>query len=137
MALSSTPASFMRGAHTVSFRAPSRPSRGVTILPELAPANTTEAPPRRGALVRAAIVAQRYVKIDTSRVVALKPEATDAKGRLLVYTLTTSLLFLAFPAGFALLIYNILGGEDLRATSGVIAVTGVVMFAMMLAGIQL
>ena len=137
MAISSTPASFMRGARPVALKQPKRPVRGITILPDLAPANSPEAPPARGAVARAAIAAQRYVRIDTSRLIATRPEASDPKGRLLVYTLTTALLVLAFPVGFALLIYNILGGEDLRATSGVIAVTGVSMFSLMLAGVSL
>lgn len=137
MAISSTPASFMRGAHPVQLRAPKRPAKGITILPDLAPANIPDAPPARGLFARTAIALQRYVRIDTERLIATRPEASDPMGRLLVYTLTTALLFLAFPVGFALLIYNILGGEDLRATSAVIALTGVSMFSLMLAGVAI
>jgi len=51
-------------------------------------------------------------------------ETNDAYARLTVYALTTIVLIFAFPVGFALLIFNILGGENLRTTSHALALTG-------------
>ena len=45
--------------------------------------------------------------------------------QLTVYTMTMTLMVLAFPIGFAMLIYNILGGENLKATSRAMALTGI------------
>ncbi len=47
--------------------------------------------------------------------------------QLSVYTMTVTLMVLAFPVGFAMLIYNILGGENLRATARAMALTGTMM----------
>ena len=44
--------------------------------------------------------------------------------QLTVYVMTVTLMVLAFPIGFAMLIYNILGGENLRATPRAMALTG-------------
>ena len=54
----------------------------------------------------------------------LREEARNPVARLTVYSLNAILLFLAFPVGFALLIFNILGGENLRTTSHALALTG-------------
>lgn len=51
-------------------------------------------------------------------------ESHDPYARLTVYVLTTIVLIFAFPVGFALLIFNILGGENLRTTSHALALTG-------------
>ena len=51
-------------------------------------------------------------------------EADDIMARLTVYVLNTILLVVAFPVGFGMLIFNILGGENLRTTAHVMALTG-------------
>lgn len=48
-----------------------------------------------------------------------------------VYVMTITLMVLAFPVGFALLIYNILRGENLRTTARVMALNGAVMGLLM------
>ncbi|MEM9341832.1 MAG: hypothetical protein AAGA87_02185 [Pseudomonadota bacterium] len=53
-----------------------------------------------------------------------RTESHDAYARLTVYALTTIVLIFAFPVGFALLLFNILGGENLRTTSHALALTG-------------
>lgn len=54
-----------------------------------------------------------------------RAEAYDMTARLTVYVLNLAVLVAAFPVGFALLIFNILGGENLRTTAHVVALTGV------------
>ena len=49
--------------------------------------------------------------------------AADARP-LTVYALNGILMLMAFPIGFALLVFNILGGENLRTTAHAIALTG-------------
>lgn len=46
--------------------------------------------------------------------------------RLTVYTVNLTLMIVAFPVGFGVLIYNILGGENLRVTARAMAITGTV-----------
>ncbi len=51
-------------------------------------------------------------------------EKVDTIEQFSVYVMTVTLMVLAFPIGFAMLIYNILGGENLRATARAMALTG-------------
>lgn len=53
-----------------------------------------------------------------------RPESYDTVARLTVYTLNACVLVVAFPVGFGLLIFNILGGENLRTTAHTLALTG-------------
>ena len=53
-----------------------------------------------------------------------RPERGDAVARLTVYALNACILVIAFPVGFGLLIFNILGGENLRTTAHTMALTG-------------
>jgi hypothetical protein len=52
------------------------------------------------------------------------PEADNALSRLTVYGLNAVLLIVAFPVGFAMLMFNLLVGESLRTTIHVLALTG-------------
>lgn len=45
--------------------------------------------------------------------------------KLTVYVMSMTLMVVAFPVGFAMMIYNILAGENLRATARAMALTGV------------
>ena len=53
-----------------------------------------------------------------------RAERRDPVARLTVYALNGVILLAFFPVGFALLIFNILGGENLRTTAHTMALTG-------------
>jgi hypothetical protein len=89
-------------------------------FPELAPA---DGGPRAAAghlaRIRREILAQ-------AREIRTDPAADNALSRLSVYALCAFLLIVAFPVGFAMLIYNLLAGENLRITLHVVALSGLV-----------
>ena len=53
-----------------------------------------------------------------------RPERGDIKARLTVYALNMTIMVFTVPVGVALLFMNILGGENLRTTAHVMALTG-------------
>ncbi len=53
-----------------------------------------------------------------------RKEQQDAVARLTVYALNLTVMVFALPIGLALLFLNILGGENLRTTAHVMALTG-------------
>ncbi|MEM0945854.1 MAG: hypothetical protein AAGK37_00495 [Pseudomonadota bacterium] len=53
-----------------------------------------------------------------------RPERRDPIACLTVYAMSAAVMVFFFPLGFALMIFNILGGENLRTTSHVLALTG-------------
>lgn len=53
-----------------------------------------------------------------------RSEARDPCAVLTVYAINAMVMIFAFPLGFALLVFNILGGENLRTTSHVMGLTG-------------
>ena len=53
-----------------------------------------------------------------------RSEARDPYAFLTVYAINAAIMLFAFPVGFALLVFNILGGENLRTTSHVMGLTG-------------
>lgn len=55
---------------------------------------------------------------------ARRAEAENDTARMTVYVMNAILLIMAFPIGFGMLVFNILGGENLRTTAHVIALTG-------------
>ena len=55
---------------------------------------------------------------------AERPERGDLKARLTVYALNMTIMVFTVPVGMALLIMNMLGGENLRTTAHVMALTG-------------
>ena len=129
MTLSSNTSSLFRGARPVGLPRVGRPISARMIFPELEPANIPTAPRRRRVWTRALM----RIRTQTSRLrltpKSLRPEARDPKARALVYILNATLLFLAFPVGFGLLIFNVLRGENLPLTAHVMAATGVVMIS--------
>lgn len=56
-----------------------------------------------------------------------REESHNATARLTVYAMNAAIMLFAFPIGFGLLIFNILGGENLRTTAHAMALTGMVM----------
>jgi hypothetical protein len=69
--------------------------------------------------------------IDEETRFSRRAETKSEIARLTVYTMNLTLMIMAFPVGFALLVFNILGGENLRTTAHAIALTG---FGIALAG---
>lgn len=59
--------------------------------------------------------------------VANRPEADDIIARITVYAMNLSVLVFVFPLGLALLIFNVIGGENLRTTAHAMALTGMAM----------
>ena len=55
---------------------------------------------------------------------ALREEHRDLTARLTVYALNLTIMVFTLPVGLALLFMNILGGENLRTTAHVMALTG-------------
>lgn len=53
-----------------------------------------------------------------------RAERDDLTARLTVYALNLSIMVFTVPVGMALLLMNILGGENLRTTAHVMALTG-------------
>ena len=117
MAYSSTRQSFLAGARPVrSYRRPTKDAR--IPFPELEPADTGgQAEPSHLARIRGDLVAQFHE-------IRANPAADNALSRLTVYTLNAVLLIVAFPFGFAMLMFNLLAGENLRINIQVLALTG-------------
>lgn len=96
---------------------PSRRAR----LPELAPADepSSSAQPH---FVGVEIDSKAIRHEETH--FSARAESRDETARLTVYVLNAILMVMAFPVGFGMLVFNILGGENLRTTAHMIALTG-------------
>ena len=90
-----------------------------TALPDLTPA----APPEQAPRPWLPHADGGFLK-DEPTDFRLRPEARDPVARLTVYVLNAIVMVLVFPVGFGLLIFNILGGENLRTTAHTLALTG-------------
>jgi hypothetical protein len=55
------------------------------------------------------------------------PKNNTTASCLTVYAMNGILLIFAFPVGFAMLILNVVGGENLRTTAQILALTGLAM----------
>lgn len=108
---------------------PKRPTRRAPVpaavpaaqrLPELVPADAPAAP--RRAFVGIEMRSDAIIDEETN--FAHREEVKSEVAKLTVYTLNAILMVMAFPVGFALLVFNILGGENLRTTAHAIALTG-------------
>lgn len=53
-----------------------------------------------------------------------RPERHDATARATVYVMNLIVVTMSLPVGMALLMFNIIGGENLRTTAHVVALTG-------------
>jgi len=88
------------------------------ILPNIAP---SEEKLRHS---RLAIFASDLIEIEDVKLEAPEKEA-DLPEQLTVYVMTLTIMVMMFPAGFAMMIYNILAGENLKMTARAMALTGV------------
>ena len=119
MAYSSIPETFLAGARPVRNRRQTK-RRAHPALPDLEPAESgapSDARPSQLARIKADVAAQ-FGELKTD------PDARNPLARLTVYALNAVLLIVAFPVGFALLLVNVLLGENLRITVHVLALTG-------------
>lgn len=73
---------------------------------------------------RLAIFASDLIEIEDVKYEAPAKDA-DLMEQLTVYVMTVTMMVMLFPAGFAMMIYNILAGESLKMTSRAMALTGV------------
>ena len=106
---------------------PARP-RGADVfamLPELSPADEKSANYRK-ITIESLTLTQDSIREEPTDFRA-RPERTDIFARLTVYALNAIIMLFAFPIGFALLIFNILGGENLRTTAHALGLTGLAM----------
>jgi hypothetical protein len=119
MAYSSTRRSFLAGARPVrTYRRTPHDARDA--FPDLEPADAgheTSALARHAERIRTELSSQFRELRDN-------PDAENPLARLTVYALNAVLLIIAFPVGFAMLIFNVLVGENLRTTVHVLALTG-------------
>lgn len=93
-----------------------RRAGGAHVFPELEPAGKIRREPRIRFISRSA-------QSEPTRFTARR-ERGDLIAQLTVYVMTLTVMVLAFPIGFGLLIFNILGGENFRTTAHVMALTG-------------
>jgi len=64
----------------------------------------------------------------------LREEHRNLTARVTVYVMNLTIMVLALPVGLGLLCFNILGGENLRTTAHVMALTGMAMALSMTQG---
>ena len=100
------------------------PKNRTEYFPELIPAESNLLQERGKIFPSSALeLTSKIVKDETTNPTE-RAEAYDMTARLTVYVFNLAVLVAAFPVGFALLIFNILGGENLRTTAHVVALTG-------------
>lgn len=88
------------------------------ILPNIAPSDENL---RRS---RLAIFASDLIEIEDVKLEAPEKEPVLTE-QLTVYVMTLTIMVMMFPAGFAMMIYNILAGENMKMTARAMALTGV------------
>lgn len=99
-------------------------------LPDLEPVHHVRRRHNQSRVLSRPLVLTQKIELtnDSAQDEAFKPQKRDetnsAIARLTVYVLNLILLVVAFPVGLAVLLFNILGGENLRTTAHVIALTG-------------
>lgn len=120
MAYSSTTRNFMAGARPVRNNRRRR-HRADDVFPELEPADNA-----RRSRTETFGEALHEMRAQFHEILE-NPAADIPLARVLVYSLNLVLLILAFPVGFAMLIFNVLGGANLRTTVHVLALTGLAM----------
>ena len=96
-------------------------------LPELAPADA----PRQDTKSFGGLDMTSTAVVNEETRFSKREESRNETAKLTVYVMNAILLVIAFPVGFGMLVFNILGGENLRTTAHVIALTG---FAIALTG---
>jgi hypothetical protein len=117
MAYSSTRHTFLNGARPV--RVHRHNGKGVhPALPDLEPAESTSGSHTSHLTRISEEMAVQFAELRNN------PDARNPLARLTVYALNAVLLVVAFPVGFALLLINVLLGENLRLNVHVLALTG-------------
>lgn len=94
------------------------------LLPELAPPEDRLRGEKTAIFCSDVISLSRDSAMEDVFVPAKRPEHQDLTARATVYVLNLTVMVFALPIGLALLIMNILGGENLRTTAHVMALTG-------------
>ena len=119
MAYSSTRHSFLTGARPVrSYRQKTPQAREA--FPELEPAEAGQPAGGRAGYIDRLLHDLRTQFLEVRE----NPDADNPLSRLTVYSLNAVLMILAVPVGFAMLIFNVLVGENLRTNVHVLALTG-------------
>jgi len=100
---------------------------GREVLPDLEPPETRLRSRRAEIFSRDALsVVPEGIVSEATHPSEEMPEQ-DFAGRMTVYVMNATVMVFALPVGLALLLLNILGGENLRTTAHVMALTGVFM----------
>lgn len=99
-------------------------------LPELAPADAPRAAQIANVARESAPTLEQVFRFthasahDESTDFRKRDETRDPFAILTVYAINAAIMLFAFPVGFALLVFNILGGENLRTTAHMMGLTG-------------
>lgn len=98
-------------------------------FPDLEPAPIHRRRPKSGVVSRSLELSPKIELIhdsacDEAVTPSARAEPRNEIARLTVYTLNAILMVIAFPVGLGMLIFNIVGGENLRTTAHAIALTG-------------
>lgn len=103
------------------------PAQGRDLLPDLEPAD------ERLRRQRSIIFGSNSINLSQSSAMedvfdpSQRAEHRDVVARMTVYVMNMIVMVFALPVGLALLFLNILGGENLRTTAHVMALTGLFM----------
>ena len=106
---------------------PSGGSIGHASLPELEPPENRLQKARSHIFSADAISLSRLPAMDDAFEAHQRLEPSDIVARLTVYVINLIVIVLALPIGIALLCLNIVGGENLRTSAHVLALTGMYM----------
>ena len=93
-------------------------------MPDLAPPEERLRSQKRQIFSADAISLSNASAVDDIFDPAERPERSDLKARLTVYAINMTIMIFTVPVGMALLIMNMMGGENLRTTAHVMALTG-------------
>lgn len=100
------------------------PAQGRDLLPDLEPADERLRRERSRIFGTDSITLSHNSAIEDVFDPGRRAEHRDTIARMTVYALNGIVMVFALPVGLALLFLNILGGENLRTTAHVVALTG-------------
>ena len=100
---------------------------GSELLPDLAPPEEKLQREKSHIFSADSITLSRNSAVDDVFEPCLRKEHSDLTARMTVYVMSLIVLVFSAPLGLALLVMNILGGENLRTTAHVMALTGLFM----------
>lgn len=101
--------------------------QGRELLPDLEPAEERLRRERSHIFAADSIALSHDSAMDDVFEPKMREEHKDFTARMTVYVLNAIVMVFALPVGLALLCLNILGGENLRTTAHVMALTGLFM----------